>query len=177
MLDNALILLFLPIIQNGLTADGFEGVVVKQANQPTQQGINVGPTLYFFKVGDVPVGLISTQETLIDGVLTDSTYQWYQTTFRISALVLQDPTTPSQYTASDLVNEARAIMQSQITVETLAQSDVGILRVTEVGNQYFKDDRDQFEANPSFDFTLTHMQNRVEIPNEVSLINSGIYPV
>lgn len=176
MLDNSLIRLFLPIIQNGLILDGYEGVTVKQANQPTQQGINTGPTVYFFKVGDRPIGLISTQESLVDTVLTDQTLQWYETTFRISALVLQDPASPS-YTASDLINEVRAIMQSQMTVETLILSDVSILRVTDVSNQYFKDDRDQFEAIPSFDFTLTHMQNRVEIPNVVSTVESGIYPI
>ena len=38
--DNQIIQIFLPIINNALVVDGYTGVTVKQANQPTMQGID-----------------------------------------------------------------------------------------------------------------------------------------
>jgi hypothetical protein len=163
MNDNALIQLFLPIITSGLIAAGYTGVIVKQANQPTQQGVNTPPTVYFYKVGDHRYGFLrrSDEWDTINNIMVHTELQQYETTFQISALVLQNPLTPDQYTASDLVNEVAAIMQSDFTRVILFNADVGILRVTDVVNPYFTDDRDQFEASPSFDFILTHKQTRV----------------
>lgn len=161
MRDNDLIRLFLPIITNGLIAAGFNGVVTKQANQPTQQGIPTAPTVFFYKIGDKRYGFLRREDT--EGVpsMIHTEVQQYETTFQISTLVLQRPETPYAYTASDLANECAAIMQSDVARQTLLTQDVGILRVTDVRNPYFLDDRDQFEANPSFDFILTHKQTRV----------------
>lgn len=49
MNDNDLIRLFLPIIKAGLIADGFVDIIVKQNNQPTQQGVNSGRPFTFLK--------------------------------------------------------------------------------------------------------------------------------
>jgi hypothetical protein len=163
MLDNDLIRLFLPIIKNGLIADGYLNVTVKQANQPTQQGINIGPTVYFFKVGDHRYGFLYRESKWDEDAeeMIHTEMQQYETTFQISSLVLQKPTNPYLYTASDLVNEVAAILQSDRTREILMDAGVGIYRITDITNPYFVDDRDQFEASPSFTFTLTHKQTRV----------------
>lgn len=163
MTDNDLIKLFLPIIQNGLIADGYTGVVTKQANQPTQQGVNTGPTVYFYKISDHRYGFLRRDDVWnTDLMIMEHTEsQQYETTFQISALVLQNPLNTNTYTASDLVNEVAAIMQSDKTRAILSAQNVGILRVTDIANPYFLDDRDQFEASPSFDFVLTHKQTRV----------------
>lgn len=163
MTDNDLIRLFLPIIKAGLIADGFVNVDVKQSNQPTQQGINTGPTVYFFKVANKRYGFLGRLDVWDENtdtmVHTESQYQ--ETTFQVSALVRQFPITPNQYTASDLVNEVASIMQSDNTRDILNNSGVGILRVQEITNPYFTDDHDQFEASPSFEFILTSQVTRV----------------
>ena len=163
MTDNGLIELFLPIIQNGLLADGFTGVTVKQANQPTQQGIPVTPTVYFYKIGNKRYGFLGRWDKWdsVQQKMVHTEAQYYETTFQISALVLQYPVTPGQYTASDLVNEVASVMQSDNTRTILNNSNVGILRVQNISNPYFVDDRDQFEASPSFDFTLLYQNFRV----------------
>ena len=56
MMDNELILVFLPIIQNGLIARGYTDVSVVQSNQPTQEGVTTSPGVFFFKVGDRRIG-------------------------------------------------------------------------------------------------------------------------
>lgn len=163
MKDNDLIRLFLPIITAGLTADGFTGVTVKQSNQPTLQGANSNPTVYFYKLFDKRYGWLRRNDDWLedDQIMRHTEVQMYETSFQIGAMVMQNPNTPNQYTAADLVNEVAAILQSDSARKTLGESNVGILRVEEVRNPYFKDDFDKFEAFPSFDFVLTHRQTRV----------------
>ena len=176
MTDNQLIQIFLPIIKAGLVADGFINVATKQSNQPTQQGINTGPTVYFFKVGNKRYGFLGRADVWdsAHSTMVHTEAQYYETTFQIAALVLQFPITPNQYTASDLVNEVASIMQSDNTRAILNNSGIGILRVTNVSNPYFVDDRDQFEASPSFDFVLTHQQNRIGVNPVISSFNLNI---
>ncbi len=179
MLDNQLIQVFLPIITAGLTADGFTGVNVIASNQPTQQGVPLTPTVTFYKIGDHRYGFLRRYDTWdsINEVMVHTEEQAYETTFQINALVLQNPTTPNQYTASDLVNEVAAIMQSDNTLNILYNNGIAILRITEVSNGYFTDDMDNFEASPSFDFTLTHTQTRVSTGNAIDHVEYDIFRV
>ncbi len=99
-----------------------------------------------------------------------------ETSFQINALVIQNPNSVS-YTASDLVNVVRAIMQSSSTIQTLGQSDVQILRVASITNVPFVDDRGRFEFRPSFDFILVHKMITATAQPVLQSINPGIYPV
>jgi len=168
--DNSLIQLFLPIMQAGLIADGFTTTVVKQSNQPTAQGIPTAPMVYFSKVYNKRYGFLGRKdvwdENALEFVHTES--QYYETAFQVSALVLQNPTDLTIPTASDLVNEVASIMQSDSTRDILNKSGVGILRITDVTNPYFVDDRDNFEASPSFSFTLTYLNTRVTTTPKVT---------
>jgi hypothetical protein len=178
MTDNELIRLFLPIIQANLISASYVDVVVKQFNQPTQQGINTTPTVYFSKISDHRYGYLGrfNQYNQLTDRIDHEEIQMYETTFQIMALVLQNPANPS-YTAADLVNEVAAILQSDSTIDTLATANVGILRITDIRNPYFKDDRDQFEASPSFDFTLTHRQTRISTTPVARPIEVAVYPI
>lgn len=165
MTDNGLIKIFYPIITAGLLADGYVNVIVQQSNQPTQQGIPTNPTVYFYKIGDKRYGFLGRFDKwdTINSKMVHTETQPYETAFRVQALVLQNPLTPNQYTAADLVNEVASIMQSDNTRAILEAQNIGILRVQDVINPYFVDDRDQFEASPSFDFVLTYLQTRTSV--------------
>lgn len=171
MNDNQIIELFLPIISAGLTARGYSNVSVVAANQPTQQGINTSGTVYFYKVSNKRYGYLSTIDEWDSNndTMVHTEIQPFESVYQVSGLVLQDPTDTSKPTASDLVNEVAWILQSQNTITTLMNSDVGILRISEIRNPYFTDDRDQFEANPSFDFTLTYRDVRVSTAPIITL--------
>ena len=177
MRDNLLIQLFLPIIVSGLAADGFTGVIVQQMDQPTQQGIPTNPTVYFQKIYNHRYGWGMTYAKWDTESETEKNYepQWHETTFQVSTLVIQNPLTPNQYTAADLSNAVATIMQSEATRVTLMAQNVGILRISELTNPYFQDDKDQFEAGPTFDFILTHLQTRVSTIPVVSSFIPGIY--
>lgn len=179
MTDNQLIQVFLPIIQAGLIADGFNGVDTIAANQPTQQGIPTAPTVFFYKIGDHRFGYLGRTDAWdsVNSSMIHTEVQQYETTFQISTLVLQSPATPNQYTAADLANEVCAIMQSDNTRNILYNNNIGILRVMDVSNGYFVDDRDNFEASPSFDFTLTHSNTRVNTGNPFTSIEVDVFRV
>jgi len=179
MRDNELIQIFLPIIKAGLIDRGYPEVLTVASNQPTQQGIDTEPTAYFFKVMDHRYGWVSKNYVWNEliGEMVHTEVQFYETSFQISALVLQDPATPNQYTAADLVNEIASILQSDDTIETLYNSGVGILRISDITNGYFVDDRDNFEASPSFDFILTHRQTRTSIANALTSFEVALDPV
>ena len=180
-------------------------VPVLQAYQPTMQGVNTAPALYIHKIGDQRIGSprrkskwtnsysqlttengigIETESGI--GIGADGTnqatmvhteVQRYATMFQISALATQDPATPMQLTASDLVNFAAAVAQSDGFIQAIEAQGVGVLRIGEIRNPYFEDDRGQFEASPSFDMTLTH--NQVIVSSVPILVSETlkIYPV
>ena len=176
--DNSLIQLFLPLIQAGLAADGFNNVVVQQANQPTQQGSPTAPTVYFYKLYDKRYGFLKRIDEWDSNLnrMAHHEKQYYETSFRFQALVLQNPKYPT-YTASDLANEVACILQSDSTLFALNAQGVGVLRITDIANPYFTDDRDNFEAIPSFDFTMLYLNDRFSTNPIVDTYQYGIYPV
>lgn len=161
--DNTLIQLFLPIINAGLTTDGYTGVIVKQSNQPTMQGIDTVPSIYFFKIHSKRYGYLGRFDAWDSDTsqMVHRESQYYESTWQFAALVLQSPLTPNQYTASDLVDEVASIIQSDNTRQILNNSGIGMLRISDIVNPYFQDDRDNFEASPSFDVTFTYQNFRV----------------
>jgi hypothetical protein len=177
--DNSLIQIFLPIINAGLITDGFSDVIVKQANQPTQQGINTSPTVYFFKIGSKRYGFLgrSDQWDTMSSTMVHSEKQYFESTWQMQALYLQNPATPNQYTASDLIQEISDIMQSDNTRNILNESGIGILRITDIVNPYFEDDRDNFEAIPSIDITFVYENIRTTVEPSFTTYTTVIYPI
>lgn len=179
MNDNQIIQIFLPIINAGLIADGFTGVVVKQANQPTQQGTNTPPTVYFFKVANKRFGFLGQNDAwnADTNTMVNTETQYIEATWQMQSLVLQNPATPNQYTASDLINDVASIMQSANTQAILNSNNIGILRITDIINPYFVDDHDNFEAAPSFDFTLVYENVRTNPDPIINNFVTSIYRV
>lgn len=160
MTDNELIQLFLPLIRQGLTAEPFTKVIVKQNYEPTAQGANTTPTVYFQKIGDKRYGYTGRFDNYnsANDNFDHTEVQRYETTFQVSTLVRQNPQVVG-FTASDLLNYVAMVLNSDTVRDAMEAEGVGLLRVIDVANPFFTDDRDQFEASPSFDFILAH--NRI----------------
>lgn len=188
MKDNRLLREVRAVLLAGLADQGLSSVAVKQSFQPTNQGANEGPTVYLSKIADRRYGFLRrndawgyTQTTITnpdtglpilnpdtgepitaegDLAMIHTEIQQYETTLQANAFWIVDPATMSDYTmtASDLANAAAAILQSDATREALRAKGIGMLPVEDVRNPYFVDDKERFEASPSFDFTLTHRQ-------------------
>lgn len=163
MFDNPLISLVFSVFSAGFIAMGYTGptaIAFAQNFQPTAQGVNTQNTVYLNKLGDHRYGYLERTNVWDQDAQTmiHTETQFYETMFQINALAIQDAANVNSLTASDIVNLAAAILQSDASRATLIAAGVNILRITDVRNPYFMDDKDRFEADPSFDFTLEHEQ-------------------
>lgn len=160
MIDNDLFRLIISTITAQQLIAGIPNIPILQANQPTQQGVNSGATIYLYKIGDHRFGWPERIDTWnpdmasMDHVET----QAYETMFQISAYSIQIPGTPTAPTASDILNSVAYILQSDTTISTFQTQGVGIERVQDIRNPYFNNDLARNQASPSFDFVLTHKQ-------------------
>lgn len=128
--------------------------------QQTQQGAATGPYVYFFKVSDHRYGVPKRKDVwdALAGAFKHEELQQYVTTYQFSAWIPQDAANPTALTESDILNIVSGIMQSDTLLAAFRAAGVGISRVADVRNPYIVDDRDRFEAVPSFDIDLMHFR-------------------
>lgn len=177
MLDNQLIAALISTLRTGAASAGLPAdLVVKQANQPTQQGAESRPTIYLSKVSHNRYGWPGSSEFFDREYLQmrRRTTQVYQTTFQLNALSKQDPKDLNSLTASDLLDRAAALLNGPIGMALLRKTGIGVLRVTDVRNPYFKDDMGRFESSPSFDIVLTHKTETVSDIDAVAVTEINI---
>jgi E217 gateway protein gp29 len=138
-------------VNQGLAGAGITNLII------TALGTGSGGTgtYYLNQASPLPVSLESMTSA---GTYVYTETQQKASAFRAIALATQDPTNPNQLTASDIANLACYVLQSQTAIQTLEAQGVGILRIPEISNPYFVDDRERYEAAPAFDFQLTHKQ-------------------
>lgn len=165
-------------ITNGETIAGIPGTALAQAFQPTSEGVSSTPTLFFYKVGDRRYGYPFWEDYWdeMSETIIHKEIQTYESTFQLSALASQNPVSPGM-TASDILNLAASILQSSVTVQFLQANDLGIERITDVRNSYFLDDRQQNEANPSFDFVIVHKQVIQTTTPVLQEVDIGLYSI
>jgi hypothetical protein len=179
MTDNELIRLLIPLIRDGLRPLGISDIEIKKQYQPTQQGTPGGNVLFLHKIGDYRYGFPERKDVWDReaGNFAHTESQWMQTTFQVNALIPQDPKHTDLPTASDVLNLTACILQSDATRQTLQSHKVGIYRMQDIHQIYFVDDRDRFEASPSFDFTLTHRRTITSRAPSVNTFEQHIYRV
>lgn len=159
MNDKAMVALIMAQVLPRMTA----GVALARNFQPRLQGAATGPIVYFTKITDRRYGW-NRRSDVVDAPALDLTFthteaQLYETTYQFTALVPQDPAATTELTESDVLNAVSAIIQSDGLMAAFRTAGVGVQRVTDVRNPYFVDDRERFEASPSFDVVLTHYRS------------------
>lgn len=124
--------------------------------QPTQQGVPTARSIFLFKIGpDKRYGWRSVTHKTVNDVIQRVERQSMETTIQFSAS--QPPTIdPAELTTSDVLNVAAGVMQSPDFVSALIINNASILRVTDIRNSHFKNDKDLWEENPSFDAVIKH---------------------
>ncbi|POP42327.1 hypothetical protein CHU32_03575 [Superficieibacter electus] len=179
MRENDLNTMLRCVLLDGLAARQLTSVAVKRSNQPTDQGPDSGPCLYFFVVNHHRYGSPqrSDEWDKEKEMMIHTESQWIETTYQITGSVLQNPADLESPTANDLIFHASGILQSDNAISQLRKSDVGIYRITENRNIFFKNDRDQYEASPSFDITLTHKDITVTTTPVISSVEAKIIRV
>lgn len=154
MLERALYTL----VRAALLAELPAGVAVEQSQQPTTNGVNSGPTVFMQTI--IParrVGWVGRRES--GPAMLHEEKQWLETTLQVSALAWRAPES-AEPTAMDLCRMAADILQGDAGMALLGAHRVRPLRIGEVRVVYFVNERQQYEANPSFDVVLSHVQIR-----------------
>jgi hypothetical protein len=181
MTDNELFSLIMSTLEPLIQAK-FPTATMLQKEQPTQQGVPTQPTVYFEKLFDKRYGF--TREDMDLSMPSDPTLpiptdylQLYETTIQFSAWVLQNPEDLSIPTASDLVNHVAMLLSADAILKTLRAGGANVERITNVGNPYIVDDRERFEATPSFDVVMQHQRKLSLTTPAITAVDAEIYPV
>lgn len=164
----------------GILDSAFTGLAeVLQSNQPTQQGVPTAPTIFLTKLFDNRYGHVQREDKWDEAgqKMIHTERVVLETTFQLSGLAVQDPSDTTKPTASDLVRRAATVMQASATLETLRQNGLGVLRIGQIRNPYIVDDKERFEASPSFDFVITRTETTITETPFVEVIDAAIYPV
>lgn len=156
MTDNQLTILLRAQLLAGFARLGITCEVLGN-NQPTTQGRIAGPVLYFSAINEQRYGwqYARTEYKPLTQELEREESQWLRTTYQVTALSPQDPSNLLLPTPKDLLRAASIIINGQSFVQAIHAQGVGVERVTDLRNPYFVNDNGQFEASPSFDFTVT----------------------
>lgn len=137
-------------------------VEVEQRYQPGTQGMDSGLNIGLMMVGTRRYGHMKRKELQpVDPAVnfTHQEIQWWETTIQVSALSRARPEDYlTQPTALDIAKAASDILQGDKGLAAMAVERVRPLRVTNIRSMFFVNDSDQYEANPSFDITLSHVQ-------------------
>lgn len=178
MKDNQLIDVLATKIEAAVAAAGWAFTVL-QKNQPTQEGIPEAGSVWFEKISDYKYGSMKKScvyRSQTNDFLETNT-QVMETTFQISAFVIQDVSNLNLPTASDALNHVCLYLQSFQTIEALKQLGVSTMRVTDLRNPFFIDDNERFEGNPTFDIVLQHERTVEFITPAVSKVEGSPSPL
>ena len=184
MLDYQLFQLIKPAVDAALNANAIvtqDGLGMTKSYSPTPQGVMTDIQVFCQKLpSDQRYGWTGRKDVwnADTGSFDHAETQIYVSAFQMGATVLMDPKTPSQLSASDILQIVSAALSNQKTIETFNANDVGILRITDIRIMWFKNDRDNYQMSPSFDFYLTHKNVTVTTnPKAYPVVNTGTYPV
>lgn len=172
MREQALIAL----VRSALLAEAPAGVAVLQKDNPVSVGASSTPTIYIeVVIPGLRYGVLGRRD--LDTETDDMTHeetQWLETTLQISTLVTLEDDEPS---ASDLLQIAADILMGDKGLAAFAVQGVRPLRITTSRTVHFVNDRQQYEANPSFDIVLTRVQIRESTTPALSEITGSGAPL
>lgn len=160
MTENQLAILIRSTLLQLLAGQGLADLPVLAGYQPTGQG-RAQRGIYFFPVTDTRYGWQQRKDVFNpetgDQVHTES--QIIESLFQVQGFAPSSPADLEAPTARDLTNLAAMLIASQPFVQALAKQGAGVQRITAVRSPFFKNDAGQFEASPSFDFTVSHKRS------------------
>ncbi len=178
MTDNELIILLRSQMTAAQLAAGYNYVLVK-GSQPRQQGTPSQSTFFYQKKWDVPYGFPQTS-TLWDPdnqILTEITTQFMQTTFQIGAFALETPGETATPTASDALKMLQLYFSSNTNLRVFNANNVGMYRIQHLSNDYYDNDKSQYEPAPLLELTLTHQTSMTSVIPFTTEIDGRLYAI
>lgn len=185
MLDNELFVLLRGIIKAEFALLWSENSYdiplpsVVQNYQPAQGGAPNGPSVLIHKMPDHRYGFPSNTSRWDSETsrMIKTTEQVIETTFQLSTLLIQPADFSLGLSSNDLAEFVANILQSDSTAKTLLENDVQILRITDLGNRFFTDEKERQESAPYFDFTVIHKRTTIKTSEIIQGVDIAIYPI
>jgi hypothetical protein len=152
----------LALVQNQLSAAqvaaGYNYVIIKAA-QPTQQGTPSASSITFKKKWDIAYGFPQTSESFdsVNNIFTEITTQYVESYFEIGAFINEIPGEYSP-TGSDVIGMLQLYLSSAANLRILSANSAGMLRIRELTNLYYDNDKSQYQALPTFEWVITHQK-------------------
>lgn len=164
MNENAIYEVIMPYIRDKIAGYGVSELNVLQAYQPNITGRLSAPTLSMFNVNyrfhgwgrrEYPKGFDPITRTLEKKVIQkmETIIQMNVTAPRLGPGIEAQPI---YITAADIATSIVILMQSSDFVQHLLKHNMKILRITDMRNLRFFDERDNHNSLISFDVTIIH---------------------
>lgn len=176
MLDNQLYQMLRQCLIDQAPLRGITDSAYVLRYQPTQQGRASDRSVYMFKIADKRYGYRkATYVQTVDG-LQQGEEQAIESTIQFSVTqpqAIQD----NELTHADVLKTIAACVQSPTFIAALLPFEASVLRVQDIRNTPFNNDRDQWEENPSFDLVVKHSDKYVSDQRIISAFEFRVIPV
>ncbi len=149
---------------------------VRLNQQPQQTARTNGPEVLFFQVMSARYGYPTRFErwnATTEEMETVQRSNW-ETTLQFNALYPHLPGDLDSLTPADMLAIASDAFQMDAFQTGLKALNAGVLRITDITNTPFRNDRDQPEFSPSFTVTITHVKEFAYPVGVVAGFESGI---
>jgi len=169
----------IPVLRSGLDSNGHADVKIRQSFQPRAQGASLDDSIYLFKVAArryASQGRSAEYSVANDNFDVTDNY-WIEATFQLTATIQRDVKDSASLTAYDIAEKCSAILQASAARQSLLDSRIGILRITDIRNPIEINDYDQYEQFPSFDFILTYNQTIASTAPATTTVNSAAHNI
>lgn len=125
---------------------------------PDQQGTPDAPTVFFERMFDQPYGFqqLRLSHDKEVHVFDQTEVQVVLTTIQFSARFKQDPSNLNLMTPGDVAAHLFQFISSRYCIAKFKAQGLSFFRVTEINNDKFENDYNQFESFPSFMLIVCH---------------------
>ena len=148
--------------------------------QSTQQARPSEPTVFFANIGVVRYGWPGKNSRWIDAQqkMLDVEEWRSEMTVQVSAQLPQDAVYDvGSITPNDAVQTIAAVMQNDGWLQAIKAYGMQVLRISQIRNMPYKNDRDQWEYVPMFDAVLCYTDITTAEGKLISQFEFKMYPV
>lgn len=152
---------------------------VTSSFQTDNQGRLDGPVLYFVEIGDVPHGAqkSTTTHNVGTGETIDTSMQRMRISYQVQGFAPANKTDLTQLRAADVVKLALMLLKSPRFIKALKVNGMGIETIASTKPNFVVNDKAQFEAGPSFDFTMSYRRSIIQQSAIITTADIAIHRV
>lgn len=147
-----------------LTGQGHPEVNVTSSFQTDNQGRLDGPVLYFVEIADDPHGAQKTGTTkdIATDQIIDTSMQRMRITYQVQGFAPVNKTDLTVLRAGDVVKLALMLLKSPVFLKALKANNMGLEKIPSTKPNFVVNDRAQFEAGPTFEFTMSYRRSIIQ---------------